>query len=69
MRSSEIPLSSFLQEGTDYILYIADYSAGKLDEITGLLNQSDKSTHWTPKIIYQTESTNEALFQLQAGQE
>jgi hypothetical protein len=64
--SSEILPSSFLQAGTDYMLYIADYSTEKLDEITGLLNQNDKNMQWTAKKIYQIESTNEAIFQLQA---
>lgn len=67
--SSEILPSAFLQGGTDYMLYIADYSIEKLDEITGLLNQTGKNMHWTAKKIYQIESTNDALFQLQAGNE
>ena len=67
--SSEIPPSAFLQAGTDYMLYIADYSAPKLDEITSVLNQNNTNMHWTAKKIYQIESTNEALFQLQAGKE
>lgn len=67
--SSRILPSSFLQVGTDYMLFIADYSAEKLDEITGLLNQTDKSMQWTVKKIYEIESTHDALFQLQAGKE
>ena len=51
------------------MLYIADYSAEKLEDITGVLNQNDINVHWTAKKIYQIETTNEALFQLQAGKE
>jgi hypothetical protein len=65
-RSGILP-SSFLKAGTDYMLYIADYSNEKLDEITGLLNQTDKNMHWNAKKIYLMESTNEALFHLQAA--
>jgi len=67
-RSSILP-SDFLQEGTDYMVYIADYSDEKLNELNGLLNQNEKGMHWMAKKIYQLESTNEALFQLQAGKE
>ena len=67
--NSEIPPSAFLQADTDYMLYIADYSAEKLDDITGVLNKNDINVHWTAKKIYLIESTNEALFQLQAGKE
>jgi hypothetical protein len=67
--SSEINPSAFIQAGSDFMLYIADYSVEKLDDITGKLNQNDINMHWTAKKIYQIESTNEALFQLQAGKE
>ena len=66
---SEILPSAFLQAGKDYMLYIADYSAEKLDDITGLLNKNDINRHWTVKKIYQIESTHEALFKLEAGNE
>ena len=67
--SNEIIPSVFLQAGTDYLLYMADYSDEKLDDLTGVLNQNDINMHWNAKKIYHIETTNEALFQLQAGKE
>jgi len=64
-----IYIFAHIQAGTDYLLYIADYSDEELDDITGVLNQNNINMHWTAKKIYQIETTNEALFQLQAGKE
>jgi len=66
---NEISPSAFLREGTSYMLYIAEYSKEKLDEITGLINQNEKGMHWIAVKVYQIESSNEALFQLQPGTE
>ncbi len=66
---NEISPSVFLREGTSYMLYIAEYSKEKLDEITGLINQNEKGMHWIAVKVYQIESSNEALFQLQPGTE
>ena len=66
---NEISPSVFLQDGTSYMLYIAEYSKEKLDEITGLLNQNEKGMHWIAVKVYQIESSNEALFQLQPATE
>jgi hypothetical protein len=66
---NEISPSVFLREGTSYMLYIAEYSKEKLDEITGVINQNKKGMHWIAIKIYQTEQSNEALFQLQPGTE
>jgi hypothetical protein len=64
-RSPILP-SAFLQESTDYMLYIADYTTEKLDEITGLLSQNEKNMQWVVKKIYLDNSTSDALFLLQA---
>jgi hypothetical protein len=64
-RSPILP-SAFLQEGTDYMLYIAEYSDEKLAEVTGVLNQNEKNLHWDVKKIYQDTPAAEALFLLQA---
>jgi hypothetical protein len=64
-RSSVLP-TAFLQEGTDYMLYIADFTTEKLDEITGLLSQNEKNLHWAVKKIYLDTPTSDALYLLQA---
>jgi hypothetical protein len=58
--------SSFLHEGTEYSLYIADYSKERLDELIHFFNQNEKGNRWITKQVYQIESTHEALFTLQS---
>ncbi len=65
----EIAPSAFLKERTNYMLYIAEYSQKKLEEITGYLDQNDKGLHFTARNIYYIQSTNEALFELVARED
>jgi len=61
-----ITISSSLHDGTEYMLYIADYTKEKLDEMTGLFNQNEQNILWIAKPVYLIESTHEALFKLEA---
>jgi hypothetical protein len=62
--SSEIKASEFLDERKVYRLYMSEFSQEKLDELTGILNQSSNTT-WKTVSIYQSKKFNDAIFQLQ----